>query len=132
MLSQTSRDQLLATFGPSNVALVEELYEAFHRDPQSVDAAWRHYFGALEPPPETTAAPPLASAPVYGALLQERVQRLIEAYRERGHLSADLDPLGLLRRVHVGIPLEAFGLDEVDPDTKFSTEAVAGPDITTL
>ena len=31
-------------------------------------------------------------------LLSERVQRLVEAYRELGHLSAHLDPLGLVQR----------------------------------
>src|SRR3982750_589638 len=31
-------------------------------------------------------------------LLAERVQRLVEAYREHGHLAVDLDPLGLVKR----------------------------------
>ena len=31
-------------------------------------------------------------------LLAERVQRLVEAYRELGHLAVDLDPLGLVKR----------------------------------
>jgi 2-oxoglutarate dehydrogenase E1 component len=63
----------------------------------------------------------------------ERVQRLVEAYREMGHLSADLDPLGLVKR-NAGASLEigAFGLVDADLGNVFSSENVAGPDRTTL
>ena len=66
-------------------------------------------------------------------LLSERVQRLVEAYRELGHLSADLDPLGLVKRNDgAARDLEDFGLAEEDLDQVFSSENVAGPDRTTL
>ncbi|HEY4185584.1 MAG TPA: 2-oxoglutarate dehydrogenase E1 component, partial [Polyangia bacterium] len=63
----------------------------------------------------------------------ERVQRLVEAYREMGHLSADLDPLGMVKRnAGASLDLEAFGLSEADLGNVFSSENVAGPDRTTL
>jgi 2-oxoglutarate dehydrogenase E1 component len=65
-------------------------------------------------------------------LLSERVQRLVEAYRELGHLSADLDPLGLIKRKGAQLELSDYGLDEQDLDLVFSSENVAGPDRTTL
>ena len=63
----------------------------------------------------------------------ERVQRLIEGYREMGHLSADLDPLGMVKRnAGASLDLEAYGLSEADLGNVFSSENVAGPDRTTL
>jgi 2-oxoglutarate dehydrogenase E1 component len=67
-------------------------------------------------------------------LLSERVQRLVEAYREFGHLAADLDPLGLVERDSAAahLKLEDFGLAAEDLDQVFSSENVAGPNRTTL
>ena len=63
----------------------------------------------------------------------ERVQRLIEGYREMGHLSADLDPLGMVKRnAGASLDLEAYGLSDADLGNVFSSENVAGPDRTTL
>ena len=59
-------------------------------------------------------------------------ERLIEGYRELGHLTANLDPLGLMRRKLPPIALEDFGLEDADLDLVFSSENVAGPDRTTL
>lgn len=52
--------------------------------------------------------------------LQDRVTALINAYRSRGHLFADLDPLGLVQKPEPELTLERFGLAEVSLDTLFS------------
>src|SRR5215475_5512486 len=65
-------------------------------------------------------------------LLSERVQRLIEGYREMGHLFADLDPLGLTTRPNPHIALQDYGLTDEDLDLVFSSENVAGPTRKTL
>jgi 2-oxoglutarate dehydrogenase E1 component len=65
-------------------------------------------------------------------LLSERVQRLVEAYREHGHMSVDLDPLGLVKRKGPALDLAEYGLANEDLDLVFSSENVAGPDRTTL
>jgi 2-oxoglutarate dehydrogenase E1 component len=49
-------------------------------------------------------------------VLQFRVDRLVQAYREQGHLYARLDPLGLERRGGEGISIEVFGMSEADLD----------------
>jgi 2-oxoglutarate dehydrogenase E1 component len=142
----------------ANLPFVEELYFQFLNDPASVDPTWRRYFQGLsgsvgigasasaQVPPATfrrsifagTAAPAAnASVGVTGnrisvRLLSERVQRLVEGYRELGHLTANLDPLGLIRRKLPPIALEDFGLADEDLDLVFSSENVAGPDRTTL
>jgi 2-oxoglutarate dehydrogenase E1 component len=91
----------------------------------------------LPPTAEATEAPsfpelrtsfPPTSEVLAANELQSRLSALINAYRVRGHLFADLDPLGL----HKGPPadefvLKRYGLDHVDPDTIFSTGNLAGP-----
>jgi 2-oxoglutarate dehydrogenase E1 component len=60
--------------------------------------------------------------------LQARLSALINAYRVRGHLYADLDPLGLHRKPPKDeFVLKRYGLAHVDPDTIFATGNMAGP-----
>src|SRR5580704_13895367 len=145
----------LETLAISNLAFAEDLYFQFLKDPSSVDAAWRRVFERLDAggdqnggaktslvppaafPRSIFGAAPIASVtPIAGRtsvrLLSERVQRLVEAYRDLGHLSADLDPLGLVKRPSPQIALENYGLAEEDLDLVFSSENVAGPRRKTL
>ena len=60
--------------------------------------------------------------------LQSRVSAMVNAYRVRGHLFANLDPLGILPRRGAKRPtgeldLAAFGLSDVDLDTSFNAMA---------
>ncbi len=64
--------------------------------------------------------------------LQGRVSALINAFRVRGHLFAELDPLALTPRPPEELMLERYGLDRVDPETVFSTGDLAGPPQLTL
>ena len=113
-------DAALSGLALANLPFVEELYFQFLSDPASVDPSWRRYFqslngngagngagaAALVPPAAFRrsifagggAAVPsgagIAGSRISVRLLSERVQRLVEAYRELGHLTANLDPLG--------------------------------------
>ncbi len=64
--------------------------------------------------------------------LQGRVSALINAFRVRGHLFAQLDPLGLRDLPPDELLLERYGLDKVDPDMVFATGDFAGPPTLTL
>ncbi|HSY41578.1 MAG TPA: thiamine pyrophosphate-dependent enzyme, partial [Polyangia bacterium] len=81
---------------------------------------------------DAPSAPGAIQSRISMRLLSERVQRIVEAYRELGHLSADLDPLGLVTRPSPQIALEDYGLAEQDLDLVFSSENVAGPRRKTL
>jgi 2-oxoglutarate dehydrogenase E1 component len=109
----------------SNLGFVEKLYFDYLADPRSVDPTWLPYFEGLprvEPPPEG----PFLARPVAreGAArdasrarheaFQFKVDKLVQAYREQGHLYAALDPLGLERRGQARIALESFGLSKGD------------------
>jgi 2-oxoglutarate dehydrogenase E1 component len=128
--------------GAGNAPYIESLYEQFLDDPNSVEPRWREYFESLAQGSRDTAHGPIRealaqrakenriaptqAAPVAAAAdvsaKQGAVSRLIQVYANRGHLLADIDPLGLMRRpVPEVLELSHFGLTEADLDTEFYT-----------
>ena len=63
---------------------------------------------------------------------QANVLQLINAYRTRGHLLADIDPLHMTSRDSSELDLEAFGLTIWDLDREFITGGLHGEKTATL
>ena len=60
---------------------------------------------------------------------QMQVRKVVQMYRVRGHLIADLDPLGLQdREMHSELDPATYGLTIWDLEREFLTDDVAGPD----
>ncbi|MFJ6653244.1 multifunctional oxoglutarate decarboxylase/oxoglutarate dehydrogenase thiamine pyrophosphate-binding subunit/dihydrolipoyllysine-residue succinyltransferase subunit [Microbacterium sp. NPDC091313] len=55
-----------------------------------------------------------------------RVQELINSYRVRGHLMADIDPLQYVQRTHPDLEIESHGLTFWDLDREFVTGGFGG------
>ena len=55
-----------------------------------------------------------------------RVQELINSYRVRGHLMADIDPLEYVQRTHPDLEIESHGLTFWDLDREFVTNGFGG------
>lgn len=135
-----------ASVSPNDVFLqgnaasyIEEMYEAWLKDPSSVHLSWQVYFKniqsgvnprvAYQPPPTIV---PLTGMPVpldvsgsYDVTDHMKVQLLVRAYQVRGHHIAKLDPLGILNPDLDGsIPKELdpkhYGFTEKDLDREFS------------
>ena len=70
---------------------------------------------ALRWEPDQSAAPLINADP----MKQAAVARLIQAWRERGHLVADLDPLGVPRASHPDLEPSTYGLTIWDLDRSF-------------
>lgn len=129
-----------------NAAYVENLFEKYLLDPNSVPESWRDYFdklpkvdGVVADIPHSTVREhfeliskaklrPVASDSTYSGAATEyerkqvAVVRMISAYRQRGHQKANLDPLGLEKREHVrDLDLGFYNLSEADFDTLFQT-----------
>jgi 2-oxoglutarate dehydrogenase E1 component len=128
--------------GAGNAPYIESLYEQFLADPTSVEPKWREYFSALKGGArEDQAHGPIrdalarraytsrtngggapASAAGNDSAKQGAVSRLVQVYSNRGHLLADIDPLGLMNRpVPEVLELSHFGLSDADLDTEFYT-----------
>jgi 2-oxoglutarate dehydrogenase E1 component len=141
-MSQSLAEQLATTaLSGGNAGFIEDLYEQFLRDPSGVDPTWAAYFKRLQggtggevahtPIRERLAArlklPPARSGPQSAesdgaSAKQGAVSRLIQVYANRGHLIANLDPLGLQERAKPYVlELEYFGLSDADLDTEFFT-----------
>ena len=64
---------------------------------------------------------------------QARVLQLINAYRVRGHLVADIDPLGWKEvQYHPELDIETYGLTIWDLDRQFITGGLGGIELATL
>jgi 2-oxoglutarate dehydrogenase E1 component len=153
-MSQSLADQFASTaLSGGNAGYIEELYEQFLKDPGGLEPAWREYFQRFQGSPGEIAhgpireqllarakLPPGAIAAQAGAAdgasaKQGAVSRLIQVYANRGHLVANLDPLGLQERAKPYVlDLQYFGLSDADLNTEFFTGSrnQAIPERTTL
>ena len=98
---------------------VESLYRDYRRDPSSVDERWGLVFDGYdlgrEPSPGAPTPGRRRDAPVEEEVV-DLVRGMVHAYRELGHLVADLDPLGRSPRHHPLLTLEEFGIGPDDLD----------------
>lgn len=135
-------DELLSStaLGGANQSYVEEIYEQYLDDPASVDESWQAIFAQL---PQTTAVeqPHSTVRDYFRRLAREnraeavtvidpeasaklvKVMQFINAYRFRGHLEANLDPLNYYRWKTSQVPelnYQYHGFTEKDLDETFN------------
>lgn len=131
----------------SNASFIENLYERFLEDPESVEPSWQAHFETIHQGSnyETPHSPvverfaqlaiksPNRLAQLQG-FTQESVQkqsavaRLINHYRVRGHQIANNNPLGTTTPIPPDLDPSYYGLAEPDMDTLFDTGALYGID----
>jgi 2-oxoglutarate dehydrogenase E1 component len=121
-----------------NAGLLQDYYEQWLVDPDSVDAAWRAFFEGFElgcqqlpakrgaVPAVGAAAPANAEAERQYRLKQASIYNLLFAYRTLGHHLAHLDPLEIAKPIKTELDLKYFKLDESDLDTVFDSGKLAG------
>jgi 2-oxoglutarate dehydrogenase E1 component len=128
---------------------IDDLYVQFVRDPSSVSDTWREYFEqflvgnrgsngrsdgsaaavATAGAPRDSASVEKADQALWLSRIQDRVNNLVREYRVRGHLVADLDPLGLFKPDSPQLNPEVYGLSDEDlrrPFDSTSLENVTG------
>ncbi len=106
---------------------VDQMYEQWQEDPSSLSEEWRLFFSGFD-----FAARPTGAVASERASDQSKVVSLIFAFRNLGHLIADLDPLGDNLESHHLLDLETFGLGEENLDEVFDTGHLGGPKQATL
>jgi 2-oxoglutarate dehydrogenase E1 component len=94
----------------ANPDYIEDLYRQYLRAPQTVGADWAHFFAGFEYGADGRPAAAVQSERQLGVL------DLIHSYRELGHLTANLNPLGGNATTHPLLELSEFGFDEADLD----------------
>ncbi|OOG41957.1 2-oxoglutarate dehydrogenase E1 component [Rhodanobacter sp. C05] len=128
-----------------NADYVESLYDAWLADTSSVSADWARYFETFKGRESGDVSHTAAIARIEAAQRQRHVNgaaapmsdeharkqagvlRLLTAYRSRGHLAANLDPLGLAEKMPApDLGLAFHGLTDADLNTEFDTGNYAG------
>ncbi len=142
-------DSLLKQFAQSsqlgaNAAFIEDLYEQYLAAPDSVGPKWKSWFDGFKgreagDVPHSVVRDAVAAAGRLAANgkaapaksgSEDRdfaIGKLIIAYRSRGHLAADLDPLGMQEKN--GAPDLAIGfhrLSDADLEIEFGSGGVGG------
>ncbi|WP_339734765.1 2-oxoglutarate dehydrogenase E1 component [uncultured Sunxiuqinia sp.] len=103
--------------GNQEIAAVEELYQDFLNDPDSVEESWKNFFKGFE----------LARANYTSRKIQWNepidkefaILNLIHGYRQRGHLFTKTNPVRSRRTYTPTLSIENFGLEESDLDKIF-------------
>tara|TARA_R110002074_G_scaffold228259_2_gene399889 strand:+ start:79281 stop:82100 length:2820 start_codon:yes stop_codon:yes gene_type:complete len=131
-----------SAFNGANANYIEEMYEQYLDDPESVDERWQKEFNAIRSNTASIDIPhssikkhfaDLAKAPtgvrvIQGGLSaqqlskQAAVSRLMNAYRINGHKQADVDPLNSVKeKLITELDITFHGLSELDLNTQFDT-----------
>ena len=129
-----------SSFYGSNASFIEELYERFLENPESIDSSWQAQFSELQRVDDyETAHSPIIerfaqlAQKSQGRLKklqgfteesvkkQSAVARLINHYRVRGHQIARNNPLGKNPFIPPDLDPSYYGLSALDMDTLFDT-----------
>src|SRR5215813_11477177 len=140
----------------ANAGFIADLYTRFLETPDSVDEIWRRFFSEIDDDGSTVLAElrgpswgnraPRSATNVARAVtaidaeqLRQatsdsiRALQLIRSYRVRGHLEADLDPLGLDKRGHhPELDYRSYGFTERDLDRQIFINNLFGRERATL
>jgi 2-oxoglutarate dehydrogenase E1 component len=113
-----------------NLDLLEQNYERWHKDPDSLDSGWSAFFegfdlGSLDGKKNgaaVAAAPPEMRRDLRESPLQTRIDGLVYAYRILGHTIARVNPLAEKRPGNPLLTLREFGFSDKDLDYAVSSK----------
>jgi 2-oxoglutarate dehydrogenase E1 component len=101
--------------GNADVNAIDDLYQKYKQDPNSVDKEWVKFFEGFE-----FASTNFESGDIPENVQKEfRVINLINGYRTRGHLFTKTNPVRQRRTYKPNLDIENFGLESSDLDTVF-------------
>ena len=109
--------------GNGDVNAIEDLYNQYRNDPESVDFGWKKFFEGFEFSKTTFES---------GVGIPENVQKefkvlqLINDYRSRGHLFTKTNPVRTRRQYTPSLDIEHYGFGPSDLDTVFDAATELG------
>ncbi|QFY41613.1 2-oxoglutarate dehydrogenase E1 component [Candidatus Methylospira mobilis] len=123
-----------------NSGFIEQLYENYRLNPESVDISWRNKFAAIAPHDPVKAeiaapSPPLEQTPGLEDRLRKQaaVDRLIRYYRNAGHQVADNNPLTTMSPLQLRyLDPATHGLTPEDGETLFYPDILGSRETRTL
>ncbi|SFI84068.1 2-oxoglutarate dehydrogenase E1 component [Olleya namhaensis] len=121
----------------AHTAYFADLYEQYLQNPDSVEPSWRAFFQGYDFGSENYGLDG-EQAEAVSTLVPEHVQKefqvvkLIDGYRNRGHLFTKTNPVRDRRKYEPTLALENFGLSDADLDTNFNAGDILGIGAQTL
>ena len=111
----------------SHPAYIENLYTDYQKDPESIDMDLRKFFEGFDFALSNVNGNVKANGAAVSSSLPQNIQldkefsvyRLIQAYRNKGHLIAKTNPIRERKDRHANLDLKYFGLDDKDLQTEF-------------
>lgn len=108
----------------ADVAAIDNLYQQYASDPESVDFGWKKFFEGFELGSQKNgSAGPAVSE---DALREINVLNLIHGYRTRGHLFTHTNPVRERRKYTPTLAIENFGLNAGDLEKSFNAGVELG------
>ena len=104
--------------GNQEIAVIEELYQEYLSNPESVDESWRLFFKGFELARRNFKSP---SSEQDTTLIDKEfaILNLIHGYRQRGHLFTKTNPVRARRKYLPTLAIENFGLEQADLERTF-------------
>ncbi|MDN4490204.1 multifunctional oxoglutarate decarboxylase/oxoglutarate dehydrogenase thiamine pyrophosphate-binding subunit/dihydrolipoyllysine-residue succinyltransferase subunit [Demequina sp. SYSU T00068] len=140
---QGASEETIARLGVSKVLTLTSTYDhrviqgaqsgeflgLVHKKLLGIDGFYDRVFVSIRVPYEPVRwVQDAATSPEEEAAKPARIAELIHAYRSRGHLMADVDPLSSRPRKHPDLDVQTHGLTLWDLDRHYSTGGFAGHD----
>lgn len=113
----------------ADVDAIEELYNNYLGDPNSVEEGWKKFFDGFEFARKNYD---LDQEIPDNVQKEFKVISLIHGYRSRGHLFTKTNPVRERRKYEPTLALENFGLSEADLNTTFQAGEEIGIGVSTL
>ena len=109
--------------GSTEPAVIEELYEKYKKDPDSVDLGWRKFFDGFE---FATSLYPTKQSNGIETSDEFKVINLIDDYRRRGHLFTQTNPVRSRRTYSPTLAIQNYGLNKNDLERIFQAGKEVG------
>lgn len=103
---------------------IENLYKDYLKDPNSIDPDLKKFFEGFDFASQNFVDGPSTNSSV--SIDEFKVYQLIDAYRNRGHLLANTNPIRKRKDRNPVLELSNFGLSEKDLKTEFHVGEVIG------
>ena len=114
--------------GSLHTGMIEQMYDKFVQDPQSIEEEWSSFFQGFDFAKEVYSEEDIPQ------IFQKefKVINLIDAYRKSGHLFTKTNPVRERRKYSPTLDFKNFGLEESDLEVEFQAGEQVGIGPSTL
>ncbi|GGH70910.1 2-oxoglutarate dehydrogenase E1 component [Phaeocystidibacter marisrubri] len=115
--------------GSVHIGFIDDLYEKYLKDPDSIEPSWRSFFQGYDFSREVYGDDPMGavdSQALDDVRREFLVLDLIQGYRSRGHLFTETNPVRARRKYSPTLDIQNFGLEEADMDREFMAATEVG------